>query len=484
MVYRLVSLASETLPALTFDTAQEAIAFAQANGLKARPEIIVDDSWLTRENTRYVTGEYESLPWMRLSWFANAESDSKRFAHVSKKDPTKVAFTESAEKGMRDIQTVIAPGRYLERFHGSSITSELLRDMAREYSTRLDTPPFKVARLSDDIVSVYQRGPNSCMSHSSDSYSGDAHPVSVYGLEHDDDVAPSALVLAYIEIDRRVTARALINERDKAFMRLYGDTDLLRKSLTKAGYEPRAPYGYSVRCIESDRGECVMPYIDAGPEGCFGAARVTLQNGRFLISESRGDTAGQTCGTLFEESDDDEDDYSNYCEYYDESTHDDVSPVIVDENGRTAWWSESAISNHATRIDGEYYSDELVSTDGNGDAFVTSGDTHSYCEGSHEYWPNDEMKECAESGEYFHESVMTEVKTSRDDTVWIADGALAAHSFTCLIDETVWHNDARHPDFVDVANIHAPTGEEIEERGIIRVNHFPHPDQLEMSLAA
>jgi hypothetical protein len=180
MTYKLVSLTGEPLGAgLLFDSAQDAMTFAKANGLKARPEIVIDDSWLLREIARLESGEHERLPFESYVWFKCVEGRGQRFPHVAKKDPSKIAFTESAEKGMRDIQTVIAPGRYLERFYAEIITAELIRDLARDYVTRLITPEFKIARMSDEIVYVYQHGPDSCMSKSLHEYESKEHPVSV-----------------------------------------------------------------------------------------------------------------------------------------------------------------------------------------------------------------------------------------------------------------------------------------------------------------
>ncbi len=457
-MYRLIALDPAFIaPDMAFDTAQAAIAYATAQGMKARPEIIVDDSWIVREFKRLESGEHEALPWAQTVWFERQHSAAHPlFAHVCKRDPSKVAFTESPEKGMRDIQTVTTPGRFLERYYSAILDSEQIRDIARAYATRHEIPTLQIARLSSEIVTVYRNGPSSCMSHSVDSYSGDEHPCTVYGYETADETNETALTLAYIKQDSRITARALINEARKVHMRLYGDCDLLRKALHANGYHAADPIGFSVRAIENGNGSgYIMPYIDAGESSSYGAANVTQSGSRFVISKG-GYCAGNTNGTLLaDDEDEDEDEDSNYCEYYDESTNDEVYCVIVDQGGRTEWWSESAIDNHATRIGGEYYSDELVSTDGNGHEFLSHVDSHTYCEETCEYWPNDEMKRCEESDEYFHESVCTEVSIETG-TVWIADKHLDSATFTCLISETVWHNDSRHADYLGVASIHDP----------------------------
>jgi hypothetical protein len=457
--------------------------FARLRGIKARHEIVIDDSWLRRERARFATGEYERVPFYLDDWFFRIEQVADRFPHVAKKDPTKIAFTESAEKGMRDIQTVISPGRYLERFYGASLRQQTIRDLARAYVTRLATPAFKIARMSDEIVRVYRKGPGSCMSKDVIYYEGDEHPVSVYGLEPGqslDDI-PHALTLAYLEIEERITARALINERDKVFMRLYGDTELLWKSLLASGYNSGNPHGYTVRSISSDRGDYVMPYIDAGKSSAYGAANVSRREDRFVIVKGYGDQAGRTDGVLNEpESDEDAD--QNYCERSHELTSEDLYEVIINDSGRTSYWSESAVADYATRINGCYYCDSLVAQDGHGADFVVRGGTHSYCELTDDYWPLDEMRCCEVTDDYFHESGMTEIKTD-GASVFVHPERADEISFTCLIDGERWHNDRRHADYVGVADIHAPTQDEIDRLGLLPVNHYPHPDQAELALS-
>jgi hypothetical protein len=57
--------------------------------------------------------------------------------------------------------------------------------------------------------------------------------------------------------------------------------------------------------------------------------------------------------------------------------------------------------DHARCIDGEWYHESECSTDGNGDAFYSEGDTHVYCEDG-EYWPRDECHYCESSGAYVY----------------------------------------------------------------------------------
>ena len=55
------------------------------------------------------------------------------------------------------------------------------------------------------------------------------------------------------------------------------------------------------------------------------------------------------------------DNNAHYCEYYEEYTFDDLVTVIVDTDGETQEWSDNAVSDHAYKYNGDYYSNDLES---------------------------------------------------------------------------------------------------------------------------
>jgi hypothetical protein len=55
------------------------------------------------------------------------------------------------------------------------------------------------------------------------------------------------------------------------------------------------------------------------------------------------------------------DNNARYCEYYEEHTFDDLTTVIVDTDGETQEWSDNAVSDHAYKYDGDYYSNDVYS---------------------------------------------------------------------------------------------------------------------------
>jgi hypothetical protein len=55
------------------------------------------------------------------------------------------------------------------------------------------------------------------------------------------------------------------------------------------------------------------------------------------------------------------DNNARYCEYYEEYTFGDLVTVIVDNGGETQEWSDNAVSDHAYKYDGDYYSNDVYS---------------------------------------------------------------------------------------------------------------------------
>ena len=73
-----------------------------------------DMQWRERECSRFLSNQYEPLVWSNEYWWLNRQGDLKHhYAHRSATTHGLVAYTESAEKGEQDRQTVCKPGVYL-----------------------------------------------------------------------------------------------------------------------------------------------------------------------------------------------------------------------------------------------------------------------------------------------------------------------------------------------------------------------------------
>lgn len=222
-----------------------------------RVKPIVDDSWKRRERRRRLHGEYRNLP-DEVQRMADRDYPD-HFAHASKSETGKVAYTESPEKGMQDRQTRSRPGAYIRKYWPDLPDAEVQR-LALMVDNEAKPRTLRLAEGPDAIEDVYIRGPNSCMSYDRGSFHSSEHPVRVY--------AGPDLKLAYITEDDtedgRPTGRALVWPEQGVYGRVYGDTDRMRHSLETEGFSAGSLDGARILKIENDGGggRWVLPYID------------------------------------------------------------------------------------------------------------------------------------------------------------------------------------------------------------------------------
>lgn len=114
----------------------------------------------------------------------------------------------------------------------------------------LSKSELKFTKTSEEVIDVYKRGPSSCMKG--------MKAVAVY--------ASPDVSVAYLEMDNKVVARALvsINPADGLhYDRVYGLEDPLKKALEEAGFTECCLPDFRVLHLRDD-GQVVMPYIDGG----------------------------------------------------------------------------------------------------------------------------------------------------------------------------------------------------------------------------
>lgn len=168
-------------------------------------------TWQEREQAFFDTNTYQRPPWYAEPFWIEPAG---HYAHISLDDPTKIAFTENADKGERDIQTRMKPGKYLTKFF-PDLTPKQVAFYAEWFVKGTKPAPnlgeVQFASTEEAIRHVYDEGPHSCMKHS---HSG----VEVY--------AAGDLSVAYIEDLNRpegktVIARALCWPEKKVYGRVY-----------------------------------------------------------------------------------------------------------------------------------------------------------------------------------------------------------------------------------------------------------------------
>jgi hypothetical protein len=312
MTYTIISLATgvpieSTDGPLTYTTGRDAAAAAAdmttRTGIKHQPRRAANDSapdWTRRESARLASGEYTAPTWATAPWYRAAISDPlapgvyaateprlrdilgvarDHYAHVSTLNPALLAYTQSTDKGARDIQTPIRPGAYLTQFFGAVLDAGAIRDRVREYNRvhAPNTDSVRFARSPAEIERAYTCNRlGSCMGYDASRYASQVHPVRVYGQPHSD------LTVAYLEdSDGHLYARGLVWESKRLYHRLYGDAASLERELKTLGYTRGDFCGARVAKIPNG-GDYIMPYIDC-------AETISHVDDGFIITECDGD---------------------------------------------------------------------------------------------------------------------------------------------------------------------------------------------------
>lgn len=387
-------------PALSihFDNATDASAIRAclATTRPLRIARVVNDSWRIREANRFDSGAYKPLPAiiMQAEWFINSEADKNHFAHRANSDSAKIAYTESAEKGMDDRQTVIPINRYLARYF--KLRSEEIAKLSAlytspEYALMIgnDAQAFQFAYSGQDVSSESSLH-LSCMRHPAHYFGTPCHPAEAY--------AAGDLAIAYItcpDDSAKVLARAVIWPEKMQFVRVYGVDETIRVALVdmleSRGYERADDWrGARIRAIEFDN-RLVVPYIDGDITSLEydddDDVMTVSRHGSVDGSSTRGWTHSnsgrgscQNCGERVCEDDtrhvgseiwcdDCFSDNAVFCEYNEEYYPDSDSFYTVQSRHGEQLWHDSAVSRHAfycdrteERYDNGYYTQTEVNT--------------------------------------------------------------------------------------------------------------------------
>ncbi len=249
--------------------------------------------WHLREYSRLQDGTYASLPEAALSILTNEQRSALAsvFAHISK-TPGLLAYTSSPEKGLRDIQTPIRPGRLLKRLF-PSVSDELVREFSKHFSV-LEGLTLHSSTDEEDFERVYLECENtgSCMAHPA-SYWGLYvrgklyHPVRAYAFD-------SVCVLWVTDSDGQIIGRTVGNKYSKEYVRVYYNEEVLNSRnkvelmLEKEGWTHNeyALEGCEIARVEDSKGRIICPYID-------GIAGVTVCDNLLIVGGSNHTTASE-----------------------------------------------------------------------------------------------------------------------------------------------------------------------------------------------
>lgn len=341
--------------------------------------------------------------------------------HESQTDPTRIAYTQSVQKGERELYTVTSISKYIKR-HCPDMPDHELRDFCAKQV--LDESAYAMITNSDEMIISVRNGPKSCMS---DAFRDlDEHPYAVY--------APQfgwSMAVRYGE-GKAIHGRCLCLEHDgcKLFIRSYKhaegggysyDDPKLEAWLYTQGYtkEDCWPDGAELKLIYQN-GRVVMPYIDK-------SGSVRISGDRAFIDDD-GDEASNTDGYLHQ----DNDDYTD-CDDCGESTENDDLTAVYGGNNVCSCCLNNEYVECETRYGAEH----------------VHVDSATWVEWNGTYYYTDDIDRC------FHDLVCTEDEGyTHVDNAWQCEESRIWYSSD--IDYVQIGDAFYHPD-------HAPEIDEEEE---------------------
>lgn len=268
--------------------------------LLVRP--IVNNKWRERETLRTADGTYRPIPWAAYDWWNSTMALTiwrDHYPHPSIERPGWLAYTASVEDGMKDKQTIVRPGAYLKKYFERIMdyygVSE--RRSVDQFMEAYGPIEIKFATTEDEIISVYENGPDTCMKGRN--WPGDKrNPAYVY--------AAGDLQVAYLGDLDDARARTLVWPEKKTFSRVYGDIARLTRGLERLGYKWGAPIGAKVKMVKVKEvkfnpnkgpptGCFIIPYIDKMNQRGGGHLSVK-ENADHLVICAEGEPGSHHCG--------------------------------------------------------------------------------------------------------------------------------------------------------------------------------------------
>lgn len=197
--------------------------------------------------------------------------------HVSREDPTLVAYTPDRASGEADRQVRTSLGKFLVK-HYPYLDDNTIRNLQEEHLAELDSTFEEL--FGQDIVKAYRelgtRG--ACMSYVEDKYTA-GNPTQAYD-------APGISMAVLRDKEGNITARCMLykhSETDKRWIRCYLDQKLVKR-LERSGYKKGTWVGAKFKTIKlEDSGSLnwyVVPYLDGGGQAGSGShSRVAVIDG-------------------------------------------------------------------------------------------------------------------------------------------------------------------------------------------------------------
>ena len=223
--------------------------------------------WLLREHMRMVWGVYDRADALKQIHYRFPELAVH--CRADEEDPAVVFYTPDAQAGERDAQVRTTLGRLVRKLY-PQVTDEDIRNL--EAAHRADRSDEVEFLTGDALVAGYENGVGSCMGKPRAAWDriGGRHPTEAFCAEG------FALAVGrdgsgHIN-SRTITWVNPADQNDKRWLRLYGDTALIKR-LEKRGYRNAGLNGARLKRIDlsmsRDYGDAtshvrvLMPYLDA-----------------------------------------------------------------------------------------------------------------------------------------------------------------------------------------------------------------------------
>lgn len=196
-----------------------------------------------------------------------------------------ISFYNNLYDAFDNRRTEMKLGRYLRQYT-SKDDNEISLICARNGIDCGDSV-IKWARTREEIAEVYEKGPRSCMKGGRGNWFGTAHPAEAYA-------SPDVAVAFIQRDDDRVTARTVVNIKDKTYVGVYGDSARLDPMLEAEGYKPdwQALRGCRLLKVPVGDGRYAVPYLDSN---CC----VAEHDETYLIANTEKGSWSGECGYVY-----------------------------------------------------------------------------------------------------------------------------------------------------------------------------------------
>ena len=325
--------------------------------------------------------------------------------------------------------------------------ADTFRDVYTGTQCRMENP--KTCTMRKSLANSCMRYEN-IMHHDSDGVL--RHPVEAY--------ASGQFEIVYVTDQKgHIAARCVVWVGDGSsdafkpvYAPIYGvcekSMDMIQSYLESIGAIESDWIGAALDVIEHKYGGYVAPYLDLSPQRLdYNGAQLVVTNygeidasiySGLLDGEPESMCTCENCGDRYDIEDEggfvDERSVcdscyydSNYCEYYDERTFQDCETVYIWRNGRsvTETWSDSAVSEYAERVGGEYWRSDDLYTDYKGE-YITPEQVDNgeyFCsEWDNEFYLSEMMCETSEG------DIVSKTELDDDRGIWEQDS------------RGIWHN--------------------------------------------